>query len=82
MGGIKKGIWIARDQNGMLYAYIVKPKMVINSITGEGIFGPSGGRYGYSVMSLPLSWYKNIKFENSPVFVSLTEDFVKQFIKN
>lgn len=79
MGGLKKGIWIARDQDGELCAYAAKP----NKRKCE--FVPRCNRvkvYGWSIMQLPTSWYKNIKFENSPVFVPLTEDFVKQFIKN
>lgn len=78
MGGIRKGIWIARDKDGELYAYAAKPR-----VHNMYEFVPKcEGVCGSSIMQLPSSWYKNIKFENSPVFVSLTEDFVKQFIKN
>ena len=76
MGGFKKGVWIARDQNGKLYAYLAKPKKSIDMFVRNGT-----NTYNHSLMQLPKSWYKNIKFENSPIFVPITEDFVEQFIK-
>lgn len=74
MGGFKKGIWIARDQDGRLYAYPQKPKKARN-VMGLGEF------YGNSSMELSSSWYKNVKFENSPVFVPISEQLVEQQIK-
>ena len=79
MRGIRKGIWVARDENGSLYAYTSKPKKCKDYITQLGDFRCNAT---CEVMELPSSWYKNVKFKNSPVFVPLTEDFVKQFIKN
>ena len=73
MGGFKKGIWIARDKNNRLFAYTTKPKKVKIEFLCKGTTA--------DLMRLPSSWCKNIEFENSPVFIPLTEDFVKQFIK-
>jgi hypothetical protein len=81
MGGFKKGIWIARDQDGELYAYAAKPKKHTISIMRMCRFEPTGVGANRT-MQLPSSWFKHITFENSPVFVPLTEDFVEQFIKN
>lgn len=83
MGGFKKGLHIARDQDGELYAYVAKPKVQTKPNTKIRVFVSTGvGASRHAVMRLPSSWFKHIKFENSPVFVPLTEDFVEQFIKN
>jgi hypothetical protein len=78
MGGFKKGIWIARDQNGELYAYIVKPKVYTDPNTKVSEFVTNDGG---SVMNLPPTWYKNVKFKNSPVFIPIPEQLVEQQIK-
>ena len=82
MGGFKKGIWIARDGNGELYAYATKPKMYTDPNTKMREFvSKGGGVFGDSVMQLPSSWYKNVKAKNSPVFVPIPEQLVEQQIK-
>lgn len=75
MGGIRKGIWIARDKDGTLWSYVGRPKKVIDPNAKVSQF------VGRATTRLPSSWCKSIKFENSPVFIPLNEDFVKQFIK-
>lgn len=75
MGGIRKGIWIARDQDGSLWSYLGKPRAYLDRDTKVRVF------LGRATATLPSNWCKNIKFKNSPVFIPLTEDFVKQFIK-
>lgn len=78
MGGFKKGIWIARDEDGRLYVYSSKPKKYKDRWSNLGEF-----RCGASadLIVLPSSWYKNVKFENSPVFVPIPEQLVEQQIK-
>lgn len=78
MGGFKKGIWIARDEDGMLYTYASKPKKCKNYNTQLGEFRCNTI---HEMMELPSSWYKNVKFKNSPVFVPIPEQLVKQQIK-
>lgn len=77
MGGFKKGFWIARDEDGSLYAYASKPKKGKN-FTNLGEFKCNAT---CEMMALPSSWYKNVKFKNSPVFVPIPEQLVKQQIK-
>lgn len=77
MGGFKKGIWIARDEDGSLYAYASKPKKCEDSNTHLGEFRCNTD----GLMALPSSWYKNVKFRNSPVFVPIPEQLVEQQIK-
>jgi hypothetical protein len=78
MGGFKKGIWIARDEDGMLYAYPSKPEKRKEANTLLGIFVDN--KVG-DFMKLPSSWYKNVKFKNSPVFIPIPEQLVEQQIK-
>lgn len=79
MGGFKKGIWIARDEDGSLYVYASKPKKCKDYNTQLGEFRCNAT---CEMMKLPSSWYKNVKFKNSPVFVPIPEQLVEQFIKN
>ena len=78
MGGFKKGIWIARDKDGSLYVYASKPKKCEDSNTHLGEFRCNAT---CEMMALPSTWYKNVKFENSPVFVPIPEQLVEQQIK-
>lgn len=80
MGGFKKGIWIARDENGELYAYAAKPKANTNPNAKESFFVPTNVGEN-RLVRLPSSWYKNLKFKNSPVFVPIPEQLVEQQIK-
>lgn len=82
MGGFKKGIWIARDEDGELYAYATKPRTYTDPNTKMREFvSNSNGVCGNSVMQLPSNWYKNVKAKNSPVFVPIPEQLVEQQIK-
>lgn len=78
MGGFKKGIWIARDEDGMLCAYPSKPEKRKEANTLLGIF--VSNKVG-DFIKLPSNWYKNVKFKNSPVFVPIPEQLVEQQIK-
>lgn len=78
MGGFKKGIWIARDEDGRLYMYSSRPKKCKDPWSNLGEF-----RCGAStdLIALPSTWYKNLNFKNSPVFVPIPEQLVEQQIK-
>lgn len=80
MGGFKKGIWIARDENGELYAYVAKPIVFTSPITKLKRFGSTDAN-ALNLLQLPSSWYKNLKFKNSPVFIPIPEQLVEQQIK-
>ena len=78
MGGFKKGIWIARDGDGMLYSYPSKPKKRKSCVTKLCDFVCNTDK---GMIELPSSWYKNLNFKNSPVFVPIPEQLVEQQIK-
>ena len=78
MGGFRKGLWIARDKDGRLYVYASKPKKCEDGNTHLGEFRCDAT---CEMMALPSTWYKNVKFENSPVFIPIPEQLVEQQIK-
>lgn len=82
MGGFKKGIWIARDQDGRLYAYLQKPKKARNFMGLIEFYANAADDLVIKkYVELPSSWYKNVTFENSPVFIPIPEQLVEQQIK-
>lgn len=78
MGGFKKGIWIARDEDGRLYMYLSRPKKRKDYLTQLSDFVCNTNT---GMIELPSTWYKNVKFKNSPMFIPIPEQLVEQQIK-
>lgn len=62
-------IWLARDENKRLYAYVREPHL--NHAGNEYVVRAGNESTGHQ--ELPKDWFPEITFENSPVKMTLSK---------